>query len=362
MTYIKKNLSDKVLILADEYRNNAPGGISSVIRYYRPFFETFKYIPSYKSGKILDKLKYVGGAYLKLFWKLLSDKDIQIVHLHSAADGSFKMNSRFLRMSKFFGKKVVFHIHASRFKDFWNEKDENHRKYIIRILNAADKVLVLSNSWKAWFADAGVCSCKIRVLNNITPHPCGDKIRNDKVMNVLFLGLIGERKGIFDVLEALHRHKSDLEDKIHLYIGGNGDTKKLEKMIAEYSLNGFVEFCGFVHGEKKNELLRKADVFLLPSKNEGLPISILEAMSYGCAIISTPVGGIPEIVTDNGILVKPSDVNGIAESLKILAESEDMVSEMGQKSLLTVKDFYPEKVISDLNDIYAGLTLSGERN
>jgi glycosyltransferase involved in cell wall biosynthesis len=130
---------------------------------------------------------------------------------------------------------------------------------------------------------------------------------------------------------------------------------ELEAAIAESGLGDCVHFNGFVSGDAKAGLLSRTDVFVLPSYNEGLPISILEAMSYGCAIVSTPVGGIPEVVKDNGVLVKPGDIDGIASAIYSLSDPETCLR-MGAESSRIVQDFYPEAVMARLRQIYLSLS------
>lgn len=139
-----------------------------------------------------------------------------------------------------------------------------------------------------------------------------------------------------------------------LEIGGNKMEAELTEAIHNLQLDDCVHFNGFVSGEKKTGLLRRTDVFVLPSYNEGLPISILEAMSYGCAILSTPVGGIPEIVRDNGILVEPGNIQGIADTIFELADTSSC-RQMGLVSQEIVKAFYPDSVMSSLSQIYLSL-------
>ena len=120
---------------------------------------------------------------------------------------------------------------------------------------------------------------------------------------------------MFDLLRAMALLQGAAPGKARLEIGGNKNEEALEEAIRSQELADCVHFNGFVSGDRKKELLNRAEVFVLPSYHEGLPVSILEAMSYGCAIISTPVGGIPEVVRENGILVRPGDVEGIAAAI-----------------------------------------------
>ena len=351
---LKKELTDRVLIVAEEFRNHAPGGIAAVLQYYRPHFETFKYLPTFKSRKFLDKLLYVGTSYFRLGWKLAVDRQIRVVHIHTAADGSFRQNARLLHIARRSGRKVILHIHASRFKDYYNEADQKGKNWILSTLLAADLLVVLSQSWKDWFESIGVPAVQIEILHNITASPVLREIPDNGRTNFLFLGEIGERKGVFDIIQAISAHKNVLKDEILFQIGGNRHEKELREAIHESTLDNFVKFAGFVFGDKKIEMLNQADVFILPSRNEGLPISILEAMSYGCAIISTPVGGIPEVVTDNGILVEPGNIEEIYEAMLRLTDRK-LVKEMGARSREAVQSYLPNAVMSHLGQIYSNL-------
>lgn len=100
-----------------------------------------------------------------------------------------------------------------------------------------------------------------------------------------------------------------------------------------------------------------ADIYILPSYNEGLPIAILEAMSYTHPIISTPVGGIPEVVKDhqNGILVEPGNLEQIKEALLFFIKHPEVIESYGQKSYEIVQPYFPENVFLQLKKIYYDL-------
>jgi glycosyltransferase involved in cell wall biosynthesis len=197
---------------------------------------------------------------------------------------------------------------------------------------------------------------KVRILNNITDPADREKVARAPggPVRLLFLGEIGPRKGVFDLLKAMTLLQGTDPGKAWLEIGGNKNEEALKEAIRAQHLEDCVHFNGFVSGDLKKELLSRTDVFVLPSYNEGLPISILEAMSYGCAIISTPVGGIPEVVRENGILVRPGDVEGIAAAIA-RCEDESVCRRMGLSSLEIVKDYYPEAVMVRLKQIYESL-------
>jgi glycosyltransferase involved in cell wall biosynthesis len=351
---IDKELSSKILMTGDYYKHSHPGGISAVVQYWSDNIEDLQYYPIYRSGGRLTKGWWFVTSYARLFIRLCTDRNIRIVHLHTAADGSFKRNSQLIRMIRRFDKRIILHIHASRFKDFFNESTEKGRHEILKTLDSTDRLIVLSQSWKEWFMSQGIAEDKITILHNITPDPTRipEARTQDGRLHLLFMGEIGQRKGVFDILRALRDHKEEIAGKLELRIGGNRQEELLMSRIKEYGLENMVIFEGWVSGEKKLRLLNWADVYILPSFNEGLPISILEAMSYGCPIISTPVGGIPEVVNDNGILVRPGESDEIFAAIRRYIDKPQLIRQEGLASLRNVSTYLPDHVMNHLREIY----------
>jgi glycosyltransferase involved in cell wall biosynthesis len=118
-----------------------------------------------------------------------------------------------------------------------------------------------------------------------------------------------------------------------------------------------VRFEGWVSGIRKHELLSTCDIFILPSYNEGLPLSILEAMNYHLPIIATPVGGTAEVVHDgiNGFLVAPGDQKAMCQRLMRFIDNPDLITRMGSESARLITDYQPEAVLPRLNQLYTEL-------
>lgn len=353
---IHKDLSQKVLMIGEYFKHNAPGGMAAVLASYNEYFENMQFIPTWRNGNILVKIWYAVYSYFFFIWYMLFVRSVKIVHIQGAAFASFERNVFFVKVGKLFGKKVVMHMHCADFESYYNPS--KHKQRIVDIINACDLYLVLSDSWKQYFESIGVKSNIIKVLNNtITPPVTKMVKRSTDILNLLYLGVIGQRKGIYDILNALKDNKEMFEGKVVLRIGGNQEEEKLQACINEYGLQGMVKFEGFVSGEKKIECLNWADVYILPSFNEGLPIGILEAMSYRHPIISTPVGGIPEVVKDgvNGIMVKPGNVQEIAKAISAFVGDKKLVEEYGMHSIELVKPYLPETVFAALSEMYSHL-------
>ncbi|KDS13775.1 glycosyl transferases group 1 family protein [Bacteroides fragilis str. 3725 D9 ii] len=194
------------------------------------------------------------------------------------------------------------------------------------------------------------------VIKNVIAPPHINKKKNDKFV-ILFFGRLGKRKGIYDILDVLSEHREEFINKLEFLFGGDGDVEQVQAIIRERNLNDIAKYQGWVSGIKKERLLNQADAYILPSYNEGLPISVLEAMSYSLPIISTTVGGIPEILknNENGFIIEPGDKIAIYHAISNLMANEAMAKRMGKDSLSKVQDHLPDYVQKQLQTLYDSL-------
>ena len=242
-------------------------------------------------------------------------------------------------------------MHAGRFAVFYQQ----HRYAVRKVVDKSDVIIALSEFWKEYFKKEFPTK-RVEIIKNVISAPKVHK-QQTSYFTLLFLGLLGKNKGIYDLLECIRDHKVEFQGKLKLYIGGNGEIENVKQLIKEYGIADIVIFEGWVSGDKKIELLNNSDAYILPSYKEGLPISILEAMSYGMPIISTPVGGIPEIVSngENGYLVEPGNKEDIYKAIISLLNDSDLRNRMGNVSLSRVGEHLPEYVEKQLETLYDSL-------
>jgi glycosyltransferase involved in cell wall biosynthesis len=357
MKNITKSLSQKILTIGPDYHNHR-GGIGAVIEIYSKYFENFNFIPTYKVGSKLFKAYVFISGVCKLCFMLITNHKIKIVHIHGASNSSFYRKFTCYIISKFiFKKKVIYHIHGGGFADFYESNSGLVQNLVTRFIEQTDAVICLSNSWLKYYTE-NFTPQKIDVIPNIVEYPVNIiwQKERDKLI-FLFLGLICDAKGIFDLVNVISMNKAKYQSKIKLIIGGNGEISRLQKNIIENKLEDIIEFVGWVTNEDKEMWLQKASVYILPSYHEGLPISILEAMSYGQAIISTKVGGIPEIVGtgENGILIESGNLAEIESAIDFIIEHPDCMKRYGAESIKKVKTHLPESVINELSTIYLSI-------
>lgn len=346
---------NNVLYIGPDYRNHR-GGIGAVLDVYATHIKPFRFISTYSTGSFLLRLLVYIRALFVLPYILLSDRNIKIVHIHTASRGSFMRKSVLVMIGKLFRKKVVLHVHGAEFHIFYKNAGLL-RPYIRFILGKTDVLVSLSEKWKSYFAS----NFKVRrltVINNVIEQadPAVEIKRNGRV-NFLFLGSIGQRKGVFDLLQVLHQNRDAFKDRFTLTVGGNGEVERLKQTISSNHTHGEVSYAGWVNGSRKRELLNQCDVYVLPSYNEGLPISVLEAMAYGKPVISTNVGGIPEIVRPgfNGWLFEPGDHQALKLIIGEVLDNRELLKEYGENSLSLSMSYTPESVFSSLDALYKQL-------
>ena len=295
----------KILMLGPA--RTVKGGMTSVVDNYFNYGLNqkvdLKYIETINDkNKFLKALKEIKG---KIEF-LTNVKKYDIIHIHMASRRSTFRKGKYVRIAKKFNKKVILHIHGAEYKIFFNECNEKQKKYVIKTLNLADKIIVLSEEWKEYFSKL-VNPQKIVVIYNSIVLP--EDLKKDlETQNLLFLGRFGKRKGIYDLIEVVSKLIVNYPN-LKLYAGGDGEIEKVETMIKNKNMEKNVQLLGWVTGREKERILKEASFYVLPSYNEGMPMSLIEGMAYKNVCISTDVGGIPKVINNNvnGVIIKPGD-------------------------------------------------------
>lgn len=355
---------ETILFIGPNYKQHK-GGISAVLEVYSHHMRPFKFIASYDGNyKDMRNAGLFVACLFKVFVKLLLDGQIQIVHMHGSSNGSFYRKYLLFLMVKYvFRKKVVYHMHGGSYNHFFDSAGKVLKAAIVHFVNRSDAVICLSNSWKTYFK--GHFKPKLlRVINN--PIELLNELRWEKVTTIhfLFLGKICDQKGVFDLLSIIKENKAAFSGKAMFTFGGNGEVNRLVDFVAQNNLEEIVRFKGWVSGQFKHQLLAGSNVYILPSYVEGLPISILEAMNYGLPVISTNVGGIPEILYDhvNGFLVTPGDKEAIRKAIEFFMEQPAEMLKMGLKARKSCSGFAIEAILPHLEQLYETLSGVDERS
>lgn len=333
------------------------GGIAQTIYNYSKYIfpeNEFRFIANSCDGNRLKKIYRLIASLLQFVITLTFKRQVKIIHIHTASNFSFKRSSWFVNIARLFNKKIIMHIHGGGFKTYYNSGNET---FVKKTLNKCDRIVVLSDEWQDWFQNDLQCD-NVSVVPNVIPEPQSfERKQDDEEFHLLFLGLINEEKGVFDLIQAIADNKEQLHGILQFHIAGNGMVSRLKNEIYDKGLQDIVKYEGWVDSEAKHNLLCLSDALVLPSYTEGLPISILEAMSYRLPVISTPVGGIPSVISDgvNGFLVEPGNGSEFIKRINCLIDDKMLVKSMGEQSFERVNKYFPSSVSNKLTEIYSEL-------
>ena len=181
-----------------------------------------------------------------------------------------------------------------------------------------------------------------------------DKKVNDP-FTILSVGNLVPAKGHSFLIEACNSLRKKGFRFRCIIIGEGSEKKILEKRIHDYGIAGRVTLKGAVAHNKIQDYLNSADVFVLASLSEGIPVALMEAMSKRLSVVSTAITGIPELVENNvsGLLVPPKDAEQLSKAISLLIDNETMRKKLGQNGRNKVlKDFNLETNVAKLKSIF----------
>lgn len=312
------------------------------------------YVPGRYVGKFLDALR----SYCHLLVKSLGP--IDIVHIHLSSGMSFYRKLIIFRYARLRRLKTAVHLHGSTFEKFYEDGTRFQKKLIRSLFDCSDAILVLSQAWKAFVRSISTNKNIYIIYNGASLSKFSPKIDNAEETVIAFMGRLGMRKGTYDLLEAFEQLSGEVPEA-HLVLGGDGDVDEVKSIVKKKKMAHRVDVLGWVSGPQKIEIFKRADIYALPSYNEGLPGSILEAMAAGVPIISTPVGGIAEAVIEgkNGFLIEPGDVEALHLRLLTLCRDKKLRERMGRESIHLIRQkFDIEKILIDVLEVYQKMLIS----
>lgn len=295
-----------------------PGGMTEVVRCYRAagVFDLWplRYVATYAGRPLLAQLRtWLPALCTQL--GLLVQRRVALVHVHSAAYGSFWRKSLLCALACAFRVPYVVHLHDGRFTRFYQQKSFLFRFLIRTVLRKAARVVVLSRHWRDEVRRIEPAA-RTAIVGNPVAVPAALPGLRRAARTVLFLNWLHREKGVLDLVRAMPAVLRAVP-QARLVLAGSGDSGALLELARALGVAQSLRLPGWVEGSEKDALLREADVLVLPSYYEGLPMGVLEAMARGVPVIATPVGGIADLIDDrvNGLLVEPGQPGALARAI-----------------------------------------------
>ena len=342
----------KVLVVATSRKTR--GGITAVVKAHEAGeqWSRFhcKWIPTHVDKSKLSKLMYFARG-LAEYLVLLPFVDM--VHIHTSEPPSAKRKLLFFWPAKWMKKKIVVHFHS-----FSPDTTINgpHSKVYQELFCGADVVVVLSNYWKEAVDEKFQLGDRIKVVYNPCPTITYPQ-KYEKTKSILYAGTINQRKGYADLVKAFAKVAPEHPDW-KITFAGNGEIEQARSLAKELGIEGKIDFLGWVNGESKDKAFKQASVFCLPSYAEGFPMAVLDAWAYGLPVVTTPVGGIPDVAIDgeNMLLFQPGNINTLAEKLEQIITDEALRRKlMVSSKKMAAEEFNLNTINSQISEIYKSL-------
>lgn len=295
-----------------------------------------------------------------------------IVHFHTSRHLALLKDLVLVAIMRLFGHpRIVGHIHHASYSTLLVGSSTWGRILQLKLLLAAfDRICFMSKNIEQILAGRftggalKAFSRKARVLYNFTlpPESRTPPMRAMDRPILFFIGNVGRAKGVYDLVECSGRLRHE-GFQFELVLAGPFDSPaegaRVHARIRDCELGGWVKLTGPVSGARKSALFESADIFVLPSYAEGVPLSILEAMSYSLPVVATAVGGVPEVLTDGktGLLVAPGNIEALRDAIGRLLVCPGLRKQLGNAGRNRVEQHHcPEAFFHGLGAIYEELT------
>lgn len=329
--YIMGQEMKKIHVIMAGNHSTVKGGISSVVNQILGYDWSrdgidMTYVATYRGGNAMKKILVFLQSYLTILSRFIFKKP-EILYMHMSYRGSFHRKYLLHRLARSFKVRTIIHLHGSEFKDWYDQSKPKVQGKIRRLLKESEAFIVLGDKWLSRIQTIEEQTNTL-VLNNTVHIPDNVVSQPEQTLNFLFLGVLIPRKGVADLLEAIKLLKDkglDLDNVIFQIAGSGPQEDELHQLCGNLGIQDSVDFLGWVDPEGVRKAIKKAHVFVLPSYNEGLPIAILEAISFGMPVVATDVGDVSTAVLhgDNGYLFEPGDKDQLASLLTIFIEDQN---------------------------------------
>ena len=344
----------KVLIVGSAEQSN--GGVSSVIKLMKkmPVWNQYScyWLGTQIQRNYLWKLWYAVRANIMalfIIWKY------DIVHFHTVPDKiCLIIQLPIFLLARLGHKKIIMHVHMGN--QLVNHTDN---KLFLWHLKRAHLIILLAKRWERLFKEK---YSSVKTPTTVLYNACEeveDVPFSQKENIILMAAYFNDNKAPDLLLKAWQSIKDEYPDW-KVYMLGNGEVDRFRKMSEDMGLSDSVDFTGYIVGKEKEDIFRKASIYCMCSYVEGFPMVVLEAWTHGICVVTTPVGGLPDVLEEgkNALTFNFGDWQGLAANLETLMDNTIIrknVSEYSRSFVLN--HFSLSEINKSLEKIYSSFLI-----
>ena len=290
-------------------------------------------------------------------WLLLRGR-ADVLHVHLAQGGSVVRKAVPLWAARLAGVPAVVHGHSYDFGGWFDRLPAPLRAAVRRMLVADHWVVLGEHHLGEYASRMGLPADRISVLHNAVPIPPAAIAQlGVEPVHAVALGRLGVRKGSYDIVAAVGALDASVRARLRVTLAGDGEVDGVRAAVTAAGLDETILVTGWLDPPARDRLLSAAQVFLLPSRDEGLPMALLEAMAHGLAVVTTTVGSIGEAVSDgvNGIVVQPGSPGQLGAALTALIGDEELRVRLAAAARERAHDFALPRWYERLARLWTGL-------
>jgi glycosyltransferase involved in cell wall biosynthesis len=284
-----------------------------------------------------------------------------LAHINITGRGSTIRKIILSTLARALGLHYVLHLHDYDYAEYYRSQRTFLKKRIVTMFRRAEAVIVLGRRDLEVLSQLFTLSRdRMIVLHNAVPDPVPDLDKRrepGRPCHLLFLGYLSARKGVPDLLRAL-ASPNVKQLGWRATLAGGGPIDEFRNLARELGILEMLTFPGWLDEIGVSKLCADADALVLPSHAEGLAMSVLEGLSQGLAVITTPVGAHSEVIEPevSGILVSPGDVTALARALARVIEDESLRSRLAKGARdRFLEGFDVRRYAARLEQLHAGL-------
>ena len=343
----------KVLVVGSAEKS--AGGVSSVIKLIKtlPVWNDYScfWLGTQIQRNYLWKLWYaIKANFISFFimWRY------DIVHFHTVPDKiCLIIQLPIFLFALLWRRKIIMHVHMGN-----QLANHTNNQLFLWCLNKSDVVVLLAKKWQRLFEDKYPL---VKTPQKVIYNACEDVREvgmDEKRKSIVMAAFFNENKApdlLLKAWQSIHDKYPDWK----VYMLGNGEVDKYEKMSVQMGLADSVTFTGYIVGKEKEKYFRESSIYCMCSYEEGFPMVVLEAWAYGMCVVTTPVGGLPDVLENgkNSVVFDFGDWRQLASSLETLIENENLRRQISEYSRTFVYEhFSVEKTNEEISEMYDSLS------